>query len=1046
MKMKRILICFWVLLVCQYARCQKPWTFWYWMYGAVSKEGIKADLEAMKNVGLGGCYLMPIRGVEDKPEYGGTAQQLTPPFWEMVDYAFGIADQLELEMGIHVSDGFALAGGPWFSPEESMQKIVFCDTIVDGGQTGFLLPRPRTATDYYEDIACFALPVSGTTSVWYDEPAVSLPSTMQRDEKGVFRCNDKSSYIDYDFGTPSMVRTIEVSPGGNNIQSQRLKVLASDDGQNYHEIYQMQPPRQGWQTDGYSFTYSIPPTEARYYRLSWSAEGTEPGSEDLDAAKWRPNLKISRIRFSALPRVHQYEGKAGYVWRIAPSLSEQQLPASDCFRLKDIHRVLLKEDCVTNKLPKGKWLLLRVGHTTTGHTNATAGGGKGLECDKFSTVAVEKQIAHWFGEFKKRKHAGVVKYLHVDSWECGSQNWSDSFAGEFKSRRHYNLIPYLPLLCGYPIESGQESERVLRDVRKTIAELLNECFFSTVEQYAHAHDCFLSTESVAPTMVSDGLSHYRYADAPMGEFWLNSPTHDKPNDMLDAISGAHIYGKRTVQAEGFTEVRGVWNETPALIKPLLDREFALGMNQLFFHVFTHNPWMDRQPGMTLDGIGLFFQRDQTWFPEAKGLVDYITRCQQILQDRMPVVDIAVFTGEEIPSRSLRPDQLVDILPGIIGKERVEKEMARRANVGLPMEESPVGVNHAAGIVDPQDWCNALQGYHYDCINADALLRLSSVQDGRLNLPGGASYRILVIPGKTSMNPSATELSAEVKEKISFLRQQGVVVVDEPYLQDDFSQFDLPRDAELPSGMDFIHLPDELSGERYFLTNQENRQRQIKVSFRVDNPDTVVLYNPLSRKYYRPTRVEKKGGRTSVELQMAPYGSLFVICSNLVGYSNLHSQTYSDSLNIDGTWQISFERNGQRLETDTLPDWSKNVNPLIRYYSGYATYTAKTVLKGFNGQTSILRLDRLHDVARVYVNGHDCGVVWAPPYEVDITDALKPGKNTLSIKVVNTWANALRGSEEGTPPFDHIWTNAKYRTKSDQLLPAGLLGPVKIMFE
>ena len=202
------------------------------MYGAVSKEGIKADLEAMKNVGLGGCYLMPIRGVEDKPEYGGTAQQLTPPFWEMVDYAFGIADQLELEMGIHVSDGFALAGGPWFSPEESMQKIVFCDTIVDGGQTGFLLPRPRTATDYYEDIACFALPVSGTTSVWYDEPAVSLPPTMQRDEKGVFRCNDKSSYIDYDFGTPSMVRTIEVSPGGNNIQSQRLKVLASDDGQN----------------------------------------------------------------------------------------------------------------------------------------------------------------------------------------------------------------------------------------------------------------------------------------------------------------------------------------------------------------------------------------------------------------------------------------------------------------------------------------------------------------------------------------------------------------------------------------------------------------------------------------------------------------------------------------------------------------------------------------------------------------------------------------------------------------------------------------------
>src|SRR5574344_644702 len=132
-----------------------------------------------------------------------------------------------------------------------------------------------------------------------------------------------------------------------------------------------------------------------------------------------------------------------------------------------------------------------------------------------------------------------------------------------------------------------------------------------------------SSESVAPTMISDGLTHYRYVDFPMGEFWLNSPTHDKPNDMLDAISGAHVYGKTIVQAEGFTEIRGVWNETPAMIKPLLDRNLALGMNRLFFHVNTHNPWMDRCPGMTLDGIGLFFQRDNTWYNEANALVDYI---------------------------------------------------------------------------------------------------------------------------------------------------------------------------------------------------------------------------------------------------------------------------------------------------------------------------------------------------------------------------------------------------------------------------------------
>ena len=156
-----------------------------------------------------------------------------------------------------------------------------------------------------------------------------------------------------------------------------------------------------------------------------------------------------------------------------------------------------------------------------------------------------------------------------------------------------------------------------------------------------------------------------------------------------------------------TSVKGVWNETPAMIKPLLDHNFALGMNKLFFHVDTHNPWTDRKPGMTLDGIGLFFQRDNTWYHEASALVDYINRCQKLLQSGTPVVDIAVFTGEEMPSRSFTPDRLVDILPGLFGKKRVESERRRIENKNQPLEESPVGVVHASGIMNLSDWINPL---------------------------------------------------------------------------------------------------------------------------------------------------------------------------------------------------------------------------------------------------------------------------------------------------------------------------------------------------
>src|SRR5574344_551915 len=162
----------------------KPWTFWYWMYGAVSKPGIHADLVGMKQVGLGGCYLMPIRGVNEQPVYPGKAQQLSPKFWEMVDYAFQQADSLNLDMGIHICDGFALAGGPWITPQESMQKVVWTDTLVCGKNIkGLLLRRPNGYEGYYEDIACLAMKVSPNFSKDVLLP-VLVSGTITKNEQG----------------------------------------------------------------------------------------------------------------------------------------------------------------------------------------------------------------------------------------------------------------------------------------------------------------------------------------------------------------------------------------------------------------------------------------------------------------------------------------------------------------------------------------------------------------------------------------------------------------------------------------------------------------------------------------------------------------------------------------------------------------------------------------------------------------------------------------------------------------------------------------------
>lgn len=1059
----------------------RPWTFWYWMYGAVTPEGITADLEAMKQVGLGGAYLMPIKGVGQGPEYEGQAQQLTPEFWEMVDYSMKEAKRLGLRLGMHICDGFALAGGPWIAPQESMQKIVWSDTIIRGGNIERLpLPQLEGYEGYSEDIATYAIPLGKQPADVVMRPVISLatlPGTEVKDKKKAVNMDEKgvirSSYpcrIDYTYEQPVTVSNVEIVLSGNNYQAHRLKVLVSDDGRNYRFLKQLKPARHGWQNTDCHSTHGLPPTTAKYFRFEWTPEGSEPGCEDLDAAKWKPNLKIKEIRLHTAPRIHQWEGKAGFVWRVADASTSQEIPDEACVQLNEVRRLTLTEGALTAKLPEGEWRILRMGHTSTGHVNATAGGGKGLECDKFSVAAVRKQFDNWFAQvFEKTTPEvarEVLKYMHVDSWECGSQNWSATFAAEFKSRRGYDLMPYLPLLAGIPMESAEKSEQVLRDVRITIGELVTDVFYTVLAQCAGEYDCRFSAECVSPTMVADGLCHYDKVDLPMGEFWLNSPTHDKLNDVLDAVSGAHIYGKNVIQAEGFTEIRGTWDEDPAMLKPLLDRNYALGINKLFFHVFTHNPWLDRVPGMTLDGIGLFYQRDQTWFRESSAFVDYATRCQTLLQKGTPVVDIAVFTGEEMPRRAILPDRLVSMLPGIYGAERVESERVRLANEGQPLRVVPVEVTHSANMADPDKWINPLRGYQYDSFNKDALLRLAKVEDGHIVLPGGGRYKVLVLPTARPMDPTAVPLSKEVEQKIAEWKEQGVIIPELPYKAESFAVMGLERDVELPAEVAYAHrTADDM--EIYFIANQKNEARNFTASFRQKGL-APKLYDAVTGRTYIPEQWAEREGRTEVSLSLPAYGSRFVIFFKskdalelFAGDSLLHEENVaaenmakrlvrhewkeeSRTPLENSEWTVHFEKTDVKLVRDELFDWSKESDAKVKFYSGRACYTSSFVVQDEFDGSVLLSLGRVANVATVRVNGKACGIAWTPPYQVDITSALVAGANRLEIELVNTWANALRGMDQGSAPFDGIWANAKYRLPGDDLLPAGLLGPVELV--
>ena len=1095
----------------------KPWTIWYWMHGCVSKEGVKADLEAMKAVGLEGAYLMPIRGVHTPSVYEPAIEQLSPAWWAMVRYTMEEAARLDLKLGMHLSDGFALAGGPWITPEHSMQQVVWTKTLVKGGRKGrYTLPQPTTREGFYKDIAVFAypaprdmmLPDDGNAVLLEEADALPLRVTSAQDMTGqadlafladrfyysrqagtadrtaqtgttktlTYR-SDSATWIQYEYTQPFLCRSVVTKVNGTSLQSHRLKVEASNDGVHYRAVAQLEPPRHGWQNTGVDVTHAIPPTRARFFRFQWTPEGTLPGAEDYDNAKWRPTLRMTGLYLSAEPLLHQFEGKNASVWRLAQPAAEGAVTAANCVsqdQLINLTDKLQADGTVQWTPPKGQWILLRMGHTSTGMTNATGGGGMGLECDKFNPIAVKTQFDQWFGracELAGSDLLGtVLNRLHIDSWECGSQNWTADFPALFAARRGYDLTPFLPVMAGVPLVSEEQSERVLYDIRLTIAELVNEVFYGTLVEAAHAKGCLVTAESVAPTMMGDGLLHHGTVDLPMGEFWYESPTHDKPNDMLDAISGAHIYGKNLVVAEGFTQLRTTWEETPYTHKALLDRQFGLGLNQLFFHVTVHNPFVDRKPGMTLDGIGLYFQRDQTWWGGAKAWVDYITRCQALLQLGHPVVDLAVFTGLEVPRRAVLPDRLLPFLPGLAGTKRVAKEATRQANKGVPLAERPVGVRHAANLMDPADWVDVFRGYQFDSFNPDALFRLAKAENGRLVLPGGAAYRALVVPQPHALAPlETTPYTTQEDLLLTSLRRlaaEGVPVLTPPALAErlgltprlpwkevDLSALRIEPDLQVTENgrnvagsLAWAHRAGE-GFDLYFIANQQGTDRRLSLSLRVMGrlPE---IYDPVDGRVFTAEDWGFEGNRTRVDLALAPYQSLFVVLERPVATNALPTSstvTYT-TLPLSEPWTLHFDTAyGGPLKPvvlDKLSSWSVNADPAIRYYSGTVDYVTTLKMNDVSKQGPCwLYLGRVADVAEVYVNGQFCGTAWTAPFRVDVSAALKPGINDIRIKVSNTWANRLEGDALLPEADRQTWTDGWYRKKTRDLLDAGLLGPV-----
>ena len=448
-------------------------------------------------------------------------------------------------------------------------------------------------------------------------------------------------------------------------------------------------------------------------------------------------------------RIENVRQKALYELAMPGGISEQTHPPEmviDRDRILDLTAHLQPNGQLNWQAPNGQWTVLRLGHTSTGVENSPAPKtGRGLECDKLSREGIEANFAGMMallaadtksgsggraspraqtslevrarGNARPPGQAGLVA-THIDSWENGTQNWTARMREEFRARRGYDPLPFLPAMTGRIVGSQEISERFLWDLRRTISDMVVTNYAGRMRELAHAAGLRFTVEAYGGPC--DNLDYGGQSDEPMGEFW-------SPNGAIETCKGmacaAHVYGKRIVGAEAFTAGDlEKWREYPATLKALGDRAFCEGINRFVFHRYALQPWQeDRRPGMTMGPWGQHYERTQTWWEQTRPWHDYLARCQFLLRQGWFVADICYLQGETPPH-------------GFDGHTR--------------------------------------QGYDWDECTAEAVISRMSVRDGRLTLPDGMSYRVLVLPATKFMTP-------QLLRKLSTLVEQGATVIGVP---------------------------------------------------------------------------------------------------------------------------------------------------------------------------------------------------------------------------------------------------------------------------
>lgn len=1082
----------------------RPRVWWHWMNGNITKQGIKLDLEWMHRVGLGG--FQNFDAALDTPQVvDKRLAYMTPEWKDAFKYATTLADQLGLEEAIAGSPGWSETGGPWVPPSQGMKKYVWSATTIEGGKpfkgalakppsnTGAfqnlgvqdVLPKPdgaQAVPHFYADTAVIAyrraasdvliesLRPKLTASAGTPDAGVLSDGDLQRTAKLPIPKPGENAWIQYEFTEPQTMRSItivtkdfdEITTAVTGISNPERLLDASDDGQNFRPVVKL--------PDGGApeHTVSFPPVQAKFFRVvfkrtppppvpAWMS-GMDPTALGVKISAPPTDYEIAELVLHPGARVNRFEEKAAfsplpdlYQFATPPVSATDAVSKSDVI---DLTSKLRADDTLDWTPPEGNWVVLRFGYSLLGITNHPATAeATGLEVDKLNGGYVKKYMDGYLDSYKDTVGADYmgkrgIRYVVTDSWEAGSQNWTDDMLIQFKKRRGYDPLPWMPVLTGQVVASAESSDRFLWDFRKTIGDLISDEHYGQVQaslkergigHYGESHEG-------GRAFNADGMEVKKLNDIPMSAMWtqvpgVNAEQYGYNADDRESASVAHIYGQNLAAAESLTASAAPWAWSPATLKPTADQELLNGINRFVIHESAHQPLVDKAPGLTLGPFGQWFNRNETWAELAGVWVNYLTRSSYLLQQGRFAADVIYFYGEDSNLTAIFGDKSPD----------------------MPA------------------------GFGFDYINADGLIHELSAADGQIKTKSGMNYRLI------ALDPYSKHMSLPVLRAIHKLVEQGAVVAgqkptDTPSLADDAAEFTKLNDELFGDGTgmhavgkgkvyagqnaeaalkalsvapDFDHTKPKsdtrvlfvhrklADGEIYFLDNRNDRDETVDASFRVTGKAPELWYAETGKSEPAPYKIE--GGRTTVPLHLEPWGTVFVVFRTPAKETSrtLPKVVETQLATVDEAWNVSFQPNRgapASISLNKLASWPDSADTGVKYFSGTGTYR-KTIQASADwfkpGAKLWIDLGEVKNLAEVTVNGKPLGILWHAPYRVDATSALKTGANEVTIKVTNAWVNRLIGDEQPDAKKKYTFADVKPYKANSPLLPSGLLGPVHL---